>query len=266
MNSRVEGRFCVGAWVLALAALSAAPAAAQSASDVGETPFGAPSGAYEACLDAIEADPIMARERAAQWRAIGGGSPARQCEALAMMALGADREAARALTQLGVEARDLAAPDRLGVLRLAGDLWYGALEYALAQETYARAESVSPGDRRALVGLSRSAAALQDWPAAIGALDALLQQAPEDVEALTLRAAAKRATGDVDGARDDAARATDIAPGSSLSWFERGAAERAAGDEEAARDSWITASLLDPDGVAGDMARLGLQRMILGEE
>ena len=45
--------------------------------------------------------------------------------------------------------------------------------------------------------------------------------------------------------------------------LERGAAERDLGKISEARSSWVNASLIDPDGPIGDLARVNLQRLEL---
>lgn len=224
---------------------------------------------YGACLDRAQRDPAGAREAAAQWEALGGGSRARHCAAIALIGLGAEGRAAMLLTEIGSEAADLGVEDRLSALDLAGSLWFRLGRPDAARQVYRAGVQLDGAAREPRIGLARAAAAQEDWLEAIDALAPVIAAAAAsggaDPEALTLRAAAFRAGGDPQAALVDARTAVQAAPNAPLAWFEKGAAERALGQPDAARESWISASILDPDGAAGDLARLNLQRLELGE-
>lgn len=253
-----------GRVVVAIAA-AAYGATVPAFADEGKAARAAESGRYEACLDAAQIDPTAARERAAQWEAAGGGAYARHCAAIALIGLGAGREAAKILTDIGSgPSSTLTAGDRAGMLRLAGDLWLRLGQHNLARRCFETALSLTAGDRDSLIGAARAAAAEGAYGDAEVHLSTALDGDGADPEALTLRAAARRALGRPSDALADAEAATQVAPGSALAWFERGAAERKIGRDAAARESWLRASELDFSGPAGDMARLGLQRMAHG--
>ncbi|MGD1870028.1 MAG: hypothetical protein ACFB0F_11080 [Neomegalonema sp.] len=221
----------------------------------------AQSAQYEDCVALAATDANAAREKAAQWEAIGGGPEARHCGAIALIGLGAERDAAKILTELGVEANSMALPDRSAALSLAGDLWLRNNQEEIAREAYLRASQLAPNDRAPLIGAAKAAAAIEDWNASRDSLTRALELNPADAEALTLRAAAHRRMGEVSMALDDAVKATRLAPEAAIAWFERGAAERAMGSKAAAQEAWLRAAILDPDGPAGELARLNLQRL-----
>lgn len=229
------------------------------------TPAGAQSSQYEECVDLAAQDPAAAREKAAQWEAVGGGGEAQHCAAVALVALGAEKEAAKLLTELGVEATNLPIEDRAAALNLAGELWLRNGQGLLARETFLRAGQLSPNDRAPLLGAAKAAAAIEDWNAARDSLTRALELNPSDGEALTLRAAAYRLMGETSNALDDAVKATRLAPEAAIAWFERGAAERALGSKAAAQEAWLRASILDPDGPAGELARTNLQLLAVEE-
>lgn len=220
---------------------------------------------YAACLQSAEVDPAATRDRASRWARLGGGAPARHCAAIALIGLGADEMAARELTELGSAPGALPAADRASALILAGDLWMAVGAPEAARKAFRGAESLTPEDPRALIGVARVEAALQNLPGAVRLLGEALSLTPDNPEALTLRAAAQRRLGRPEAALTDARRATDLAPRAALAWFERGAAEFAAAAYAEAKDSWLRASALDPEGVAGEMARTNLQRLLLVE-
>lgn len=227
----------------------------------------AQSGQYAECLNKAQNEPAAAREYAAQWQAVGGGAPARHCAAIALIGLGAEIRAAEILTEIGSGEADLAAADRVAALTLAGDLWLRNGQTKLAGESFSSAVGIAPKAREARIGLSRVAAQQGDFGSAIEILSLLavdegaLGASASLGEVLTLRAAAFRASGDPQSALNDAELATGSAPDAALAWFERGAAERALGRREDARESWLRASMLDPHGAAGELARLNLQRL-----
>lgn len=232
-------------------------------------PAHAQSNDYETCLAIAQDDPERGREHAAQWEALGGGSEAKHCAAIALIGLGLESSAAAILTELGTEAPDLNADDRSGSLLLAGDLWLRVDRPELAHASYKRVIDLRGADpsrfRLARIGMARAAAELGDWDETVQNLDRLLEQQPDDVEALTLRAAAHRAEERYERALRDAVAATEAAPDAALAWFERGAAERSLGRLTAARESWIQASLLDFSGPVGEMAQINLQRLEVGD-
>lgn len=273
-SSRMRGRralrlFAAAATAVAVAAVGSAPHAQESGLDGASA---ADLARYADCISLANRAPERALETAAQWRALGGGGPARHCRAIALIAVGAEASAAAELTELGVDGDGLSDADRSAALALAGELWLRQEQPELARRAFTAAIEIGGASRRVSIGWARAAAMEGDWAAAAAALDPILAGDPSDVEALTLRAAARRSAGDAEGALDDAIRATDEAPDIALAWFERGAAERAVGDPAAARRSWLRASLLDPEGpngepggVGGELARRNLQLDALGD-
>ncbi|MEL6978488.1 MAG: tetratricopeptide repeat protein [Pseudomonadota bacterium] len=267
-RSRRQSRAGRAAAFAVIASLAGGAGAAAQTSGAFSEPAAADAGQsrYERCLERARSDPDRAREEAAQWRAAGGGALARHCGAVALIGQGAEWEAARILTELGsTPGSALSADARASMLRLAGDLWLRLDQPDLAAQCFDAALGLRPGDRDGLVGAGRAAAALGDMSAAERRLTEALIAAPEDAEARTLRAAARRLQGRYGEALEDATRATTGAPQAALAWFERGAAERALGRDDAARESWIRASSLDLEGPAGDEARFGLQRLDAAE-
>lgn len=244
---------------LATAAAAALLATAGAAS--------AQSDRYQSCLAQAQSEPAAAREAAAQWEAIGGGAPARHCAAIALIGLGAELRAAEILTEIGSGDGALPAADRVSSLTLAGDLWLRNGRSALAKQSFSAALGIDPQARDARVGMARIAAGDGGYAQAVEILSGAIADegatagSASMAELLTLRAAAFRASGDPQSALNDAELATGGAPDSALAWFERGAAERALGRQEDARESWLRASMLDPYGAAGDLARLNLQRL-----
>lgn len=226
------------------------------------SPAAAQTADYETCLLRAKENPEKARSEAMSWAALGGGAPARHCAALAAIGVGADRIAAEELTELATAPGGLPAADRFSALMLAGELWLSVGIPDLASETYERAAKLDLESPAPAIGSARAAAAREEWIAVFRHLGDALRRAPDHPEALTLRAAAHRATGEPQKALDDAVLATELAPDVALTWFERGAAEMLLDAPQAAERSWLRAAELDPQGVAGDLARVNLQKLL----
>jgi len=88
-----------------------------------------------------------------------------------------------------------------------------------------------------------------------------LWMVPNDAEALALRAAARRQSGDRAGALADAEAAVGADPGSAVAYFERGAAKAMNGDRDGARADWQYAEQLDPGGETGQLAATNRLRL-----
>lgn len=253
------------AWRRAVVAATMMSIVATSALVGSSRPSAAQTRVYAECLEAAQTDPARGRERAMQWAAIGGGAEARHCGAIALIGLGAHRMAAEELADIATARNTLSREDRFAALLLAGDLWLSTNASSLAEEAFERAQALGPNEAAPWIGLARAAAARELWADAISHLDSALFAKPDDPEALTLRAAAHRRRGDASSALADATLATATAPTAALAWFERGAAELALGDRVGAEQSWLRAVELDLDGVAGDLARTNLQKLLLAE-
>lgn len=272
-SSRIRRRLALGRVAATLFVAAAIGTIASDRPRAQETERSeADTARYNECMALARANPERAIEVAAQWRATGGGGLARHCAAIALIAVGAEANAAEALTDVGVQGDGLSDEDRQGALMLAGELWLRLEQPELARRTFAASVEIGGAARRSSIGWARAEAMEGRWSDAVSALDPVIADNSSDIEALILRAAARRSAGDAEGALADATRAVEIAPEIALAWFERGAAERALGDRAAARRSWLEASRLEPEGpmgqpggVAGEMARRNLERDALGE-
>jgi tetratricopeptide (TPR) repeat protein len=214
----------------------------------------------EACDAAIAADPAAAREEAAVWTRLGGGTEAELCEAAALEAMGAFGSAALLLTRLAEDPNRAHAPAlRLAIYEDAARLWLAAGRPDLARAALANLDRLAPGATPERLELAaRAAAAEEDWPAALTALDALLAAEPGDARIMALRAAALREGGDPRAAAEAAAAALAIAPDLPEALFEVGAAAAEAGDLAAAERSWLALIAAHPDDPLATLARRNL--------
>lgn len=219
----------------------------------------------EECETAIAADPRMAREDAALWSRSGGGVEARVCEAAALEALGATATAAQLLTGLAENtSRAMPVELRAALFEDAGRLWLLEQQPELARQTLARADALTPAAPGRLELSARAAAAEGDWPAALGALDALVAAEPENAGAFALRAAALRRDGQLAAAADSAETALSLSPDLPAGLFEAGAAAAERGDVAGASEAWQTLILVHPEDPLTPMAQRNLQRLAEG--
>jgi len=225
----------------------------------------ATAGPYDDCVALVGADPARAEAEAQRWAQAGGGSPARHCRALALLALGAGRRAAELMVAIAADDRTLPDEVRSEVLVEAGGIFLGLGELGLGRDMASRALLLAREPRAALTLSARLKAAQGDWRGAVNDLDGALARGEPDAGLLVLRASARLHLGERVAARADLLWATEIAPELAAVWLERGALEAASGDRDAARAAWLKAIELDRDGVVAEAARLRLQRMEAGQ-
>jgi tetratricopeptide (TPR) repeat protein len=235
---------------LVLAALlAAAPAAAEIRS-------------AEDCAAAVAADPAAAREAAAVWQRLGGGVPARLCEAEALAALGAHATAARLLTRLAENPNRAIGPAlRAVVLTDGAGEWLAAGRPDLARAALAAADRLAPPDPARLMLRARAEAADAEWPAAAATLAILLEAEPDDALARALRAAALRRAGDPAAALGEAERALALDPDLPEALFEAAAALAETGAPKRAAALWLDLIARHPGHDLAAPARRNLQAL-----
>lgn len=224
------------AFVLLL--LVAAPAAAQEAYDPALDPK-----RYDGCVRAIPTDAQKAEEFAIQWQALGGGLPARHCQALAQLHQGRNAAAALTLSKAAQAAEAQKSP-------MAADFWGQAGNAALlagdAKGAVAHFSSgiVAAGEfapvrgANLLIDRARAHAELADLKSARIDLDRALALSPAEPTGWLLSAALARRLADLPRARADIAKAAELAPDDADVRFEQGAILAAGGDLPAARAAW----------------------------
>jgi tetratricopeptide (TPR) repeat protein len=218
--------------------------------------------APEDCAPAVAEDPLAAREAAARWHRLGGGTPARLCEVAALEALGAHATAAALLTRLAENPnRALPRPLRATMLVDAARLWLDAGQPDLARATLSSAERLAPPDAEALVIAARTAAAQDDWSGARAALDRLLADDPGHAPARALRAAALRRGGDPAAALEEARAALDAVPDLPEARFEAAAALAELGRTDAAIAGFLDLAADHPDHALAEAARATVRNL-----
>lgn len=256
-----------GPWAVlaaALAALLAGPAAAASASAPSPTPDPAnPSHTYEVCLMTAKSTPESGFEMAGKWLALGGGAPARHCEAVALVGMKEYAEAARRLEALAPQSREESV--RAGVLAQAGQAWLLAGELSRALDAQTAALGAMPVRNRQhadiLVDRAATHADAGQYPEAVLDLDASLTIEPRNPDALAFRASARRHLGDTDRALADADQAIALDPQNVTGLLERGLIHRLNGKPDDARRDWLRIIQIAPDSEAGKAARANIEEM-----
>ncbi len=225
----------------------------------------ATAGPYDDCVALAGADPLRAEVEAQRWTQAGGGTPARHCRALALLARGAGRRAAELMVAIAADDRTLPDQVRADLLIEAGEIYLGLGELDLGRGVAARALLLGRESGAALALSARLKAAEGDWRGVVNDLDGALAQGSEpDAGLLVLRARARVHLGQLVAARADLSRARDIPPNLASDWLERGALEAATDAADAARAAWLRAIELDREGAVGAAARLRLQSMAAG--
>ena len=219
---------------------------------------------YDECIALVETDPGKAERAAVDWARAEGGAPARHCQALALLALGAEAQAAALMVEIAAAERTLPDPVRGDILVEAGEILLEIGALGEAESAAARALLLTSSPRGPLTLSARVKAERGDWKGAVGDLDKAIAAGEPDPELLVLRASAQRRTGARVAARSDLIWAEELAPDLPSLWLERGALAEDEGKKDEARGAYLRAIDLDRDGAVGAAARLRLQRMDAG--
>lgn len=257
--------------VTVIALLLAAPAAAQSAGSPSEyypprqqAPLGGldHKAQYEACMELAESAPEEAYRSGIGWFERNGGSAAEHCVAVALMNLGASREAATRLEALA-NAPDLVPrpTTRAFILSQAAQAWSQDGQEAKATLARDKAVELAPDDAELRVDRAIARIAAQAHFEAIDDLNRAVEMAPRRMDVYLVRASAYRYLGQMELARDDVERALAINPQYQDAILERGVISRTEGDKDTARRDFLTVLNIAPDGPAGDAARMNLEEM-----
>jgi tetratricopeptide (TPR) repeat protein len=223
---------------LILLLLAAAPAFAQETYDPSLDPK-----RYDGCVRAIPTDAQKAEEFAVQWQALGGGLPARHCQALAQLQQGRNAAAAVTLSKAAQAAEAQKSP-------MAADFWGQAGNAALlagdakGAVTYFSSGIVAAGEfapvrsANLLIDRARAHTELADLGSARADLDKALALSPAEPAGWLLSAALARRQNDMPRARTDIAKAAELSPADADVQFEQGAILAVSGDIPAARKLW----------------------------
>jgi len=165
----------------------------------------------EACVAKIEIAPADAYEDGLAWTFEGNRPGARQCTALALIALGNIEEGAARLERLATSVDGGSMEQRAVYFAQAGNAWLqiGAAEAAAV--AFSEALKLMPATPELLLDRASAYMLIDQWAEAKEDLDRLLADAPEDGLAHQMRAEVFLNLGDYDAAMRDvqAAMAAD---------------------------------------------------------
>jgi tetratricopeptide (TPR) repeat protein len=141
----------------------------------------------EHCIDQIDKDAELAYQDGLSWLSKGNRPAARQCTALALIALGQEAEGASRLEELA-NAPDAGGIDERGVyLAQSGNAWLLAKMPNEAIITLTNAMKLRPSDGELFKDRSRAHVMLQHWKEAASDLDSAIVLSAADAEAYRLR-------------------------------------------------------------------------------
>lgn len=214
--------------------------------------------AYRACLIIAREKPETGWEEAIAWQSLGGGEPARHCAALALIGLGKHADAANRLETLANESKRADAT-RGEMFAQAAQAWIMAGNLPRADSAQRAAMFLAPGDLEILMDHAVLLAQVGYMAEAATVLSDVLGRQPNRVEALVLRASARRVLDDLAGAGADISRAIELDAEFPDALLERGMLRRIGGDEAGARQDWLSVIAVHPESAAADLARRNLE-------
>lgn len=145
----------------------------------------------EACVERIETDPEGAYEDGLAWLYQGNRPGARQCTALALIALGRTDEGAARLESLANASDAGSIEQRAEYLVQAGNAWLQAGAPEAAIITFTNALKLKPNTPDLLIDRASAHLMLGEWAEAEADLDAALDLAPGTAIAHHMRAEAR---------------------------------------------------------------------------
>ena len=166
----------------------------------------------EACVDRLETDPSGAYEDGLAWIYQGNRPKARQCTALALVALGRAGEGAARLEQLANATDGGTLEERALYLTQAGNAWLQAGAPEAAAVTFTNAIKLRPTEPDLLIDRASAHLMQEHWQAGADDLDAALELAPGLAIAHQLRAEARLNLGQLDAALEDVQAAMAAEP------------------------------------------------------
>jgi tetratricopeptide (TPR) repeat protein len=154
----------------------------------GTQPAAAEAARLEACVEKIETAPEEAYEDGLAWSFAGNRPGARQCTALALIALGNVEEGAVRLENLSMSSDGGTLEQRAVYLSQAGNAWLqiGAAEAAAV--SFSEALRLAPGENDLLLDRASAYMVIDKWDEAMADLNAVIANSPGDAIAYQMRA------------------------------------------------------------------------------
>lgn len=218
---------------------------------------------YQDCIALVRQNAEQAFTQAQIWEGTGGGMAARHCAALALFELRHYGDAADRLEKLLPEVERQAPHLLTDVLAQAANAWLLEGQAPRARDLLDIAVKSRPDSVELRLDRAQVLADLGAYPEALADLSHALALDPARDDAYAYRAAARRLTGDLAGAREDVETALAINARSPEALLERGLLRRASGDLRGARADFIAVRLLAPDTAAAEAAGKQIEELDL---
>lgn len=219
-----------------------------------------PRREYAACMTEARATPKLGFDAASHWLGLGGGDPARHCQATALIGMGQYEEGAQRLETLA-QNMQADANFRADLLAQAAQGWMLANKYDRAEATLNAAIKIDPDDLELHIDRAQALAQRGDLEGSLADLNFVLQRDPLKSDAYVFRASAYRQLGKTDQASADLVTALQINPAHVEAFLERGMLNRLAGNNAAARRDWLTVIERAPNSPAAQTASRNLEQM-----
>ncbi len=248
---------------LLIALLAATPALAQVKSNNKGTPAPDtldPAKTYELCLDTARLYPEQGVEFAGKWVGLGGGEPAKHCQAVAMLGMREYGEAATRLEELAQNSKR-SNDVRAGMLAQAGQSWMLLGDYERANAAQTSALQLKPNDPKLLIDRAVTRAEAKNYWEAIADLDAAIAADAKSADAYAFRASAYRMVSEDELAIDDADRALELDANNLSALLERGILRRMKRDDKGARQDWLRILQIAPESDTARVARSNIERL-----
>ncbi|TNE59621.1 MAG: hypothetical protein EP340_02150 [Alphaproteobacteria bacterium] len=231
--------------------------------------------AYRDCLAQVEINPQAAFNMATAWKSRSGAQGADQqgadhCEARALIRLNAAKEGARQLDRLAANAETGSANLRAEIYIEAAQAWLGLNETETATTSLEAATALKPNKIWTKADLAITSAQVDlvryDYASAEARLNEALELLPSHLDALILRAGARRHLEDAVGAYADLEFVLTEDPDNPDALLERGLLKKDFLDWDGARADLARVLDLAPGTAAAAKARNTLNILDLREE
>ena len=216
---------------------------------------------YRACMLLARKAPREALESAQVWEDQGGGSAARHCYAVALLALGQYSDAGTRFEELAAELTGEEARLRADALAQAGQAWLLGDQMERAYAAQSSALELAPKNVELWIDRAMTAAISQNYWEAIDDLNEAENLAPERPDIFIFRASAYRYVDALDLAKEDIARGLELDPNNAEALLERGILRRLTGDPEGARADWLKVVSLIQNTPAAEAAQANLEAL-----
>ncbi|GAB5459742.1 MAG: hypothetical protein Hens3KO_27720 [Henriciella sp.] len=157
----------------------------------------------ETCIQNADNNPSEAYEDSLAWLSNGNRPKARYCNAVALLALEQFEEGAARLEALANAPDPITVEDRALYMTQAGNAWLTANYPEAAITAFSEALELDRNNPALYKDRAAANLALQRWLEGVDDLNAALELAPDDAEALTMRARAHLETGSFQAAETD---------------------------------------------------------------